>query len=299
MNKTQLEDLAIKIANYLYSKDSDNQFIIDGTSYKDLFEKTANEMKAVIMKYLENINRLPDSKFKQTGGLSEITTQDIIKLGNGIIRSMIPQLKEIHLKSNLMFNFQKALKIFMDRDAKDYTYSDAPTFQADLYTKFQMLFRQGSKELEFLKPNSKFNASKVAEQINSMDLNVFAGLGKYEEKNITIVAMAAQIFSGMIAKLAGIKSKFIKNATANEQQLPDDLVKTALESSIKLAQEYTKNGIILDQKQAMKIGKEIGKESRQDLYIAKTKEENNYSLLIECKIQEKISKINQKKPKKI
>ncbi len=269
-----IDELVSEILKYIKSSEAVNLFNVNGKDYIPQFSvlfDTDDKLKAAIKEYLNFITLLPNNK------LSDLMQQPIDgtganklhRLGSQIIRSIISQLGQIEQQAQGakdVFDVRRSVKIFSNPDANDYMDGNIPTLKAQFVMMFQWLFSKArpDNKLVILKPRDEFNALSVAKVLEGPPKElpqVLEDLRSFSEVDDRSVKVAANIFSGIIAKLAGKTSPF-------RDELPENLIKAAKDISIKLALICCKDqqNIVISADDAITIGKVVGKASRQELF---------------------------------
>lgn len=260
------EELKKELIDCIFSDNTKNLFVVNGQDYSEQFKKIFADKELLdntISQYLNLIKSLPDTKFSTLGNA------DILKLASKIIRSIIPQLDALKDKDTGFF-IDKSLMVFAGQDVLDYTDSSSPTLKLRFSMLCNSLLNSANpgnqlKLLSPIKENFEYRGvTTVLEQPKNViavkeSLEIFSQKGLDENK----VSIAAYIFAGIIAKLAGKKSLF-------DGPLPEELIIAAQKKAIELAMLCSnKEPPILsaqDTAAAINLGKAFGKATRDQLH---------------------------------
>lgn len=316
ITEQDINDLKTKLINYIKSDAAKNLFTTSSGDYLEQFNNIFDndKLNEIVLEYLNFIKSLPQTTLldliNNPISTDPTTGQELSKinrLGGQIIRSIISQLgrqKDLYEP----FEITKSLNIFANPDANDYIRGNIPTLKNQFIMQFQWLFNQNmlTNKLKKLKPNQNFNPTTVANVLNNPPeklSEIVDSLKIFSELNETEVSIAANIFAGIIAKLAGKKSPF----TQNSKELPPDLIKAAQKMAINLASICVKNNIFntpdadITTNMAINLGKAFGKAKRQELYdlrIPNNLQTNYYDKLID-NYKDSLELLNQQKRIKI
>lgn len=258
----KIEELKTALIEYILS--ATDQFQRNGQDYLDKFKNIFADntlLENMILRYLNFIKSLPDNTF-----LDLTQAEAIKKLASKIIRSIIPQLEEVITTKD--FNIDKSLKVFAGQDALEYVGNDSPI----LKSRFNMLYSQyfnpkapGNK-LNILSPKEGFAFQEVARVLQQPEVSeVSNSLKIFSQKGLDqdVIEISANIFAGIIAKLAGKDSPFVG-------QLPKEVIiaaqKKAIELAIICAKQSSPILSVTDVNPAINLGKAFGKAARDALY---------------------------------
>lgn len=261
----KFEKLKNQLITYISTK-AEDEFNKNGKNYLEQFNKifnNSNLLDQLILQYLDLIKDLPDTKFY------DLTETHIQQLAGKIIRSIIPQLDELR-KTDKKFVIDKSFMVFAGQDVLDYTYNSSPTLKLRFSMIYNSLFNKGNPEnkLKLLSPiRDNFNFQDVAtvlqqpkESSEVVDaLKMFSQEGLDEDK----IEIAAHIFAGIIAKLAGKKSPFAEKLS---RELIIAAQKKAIELAMLCSQEHNPIFSVKDREAAINLGKAFGKATRNQLY---------------------------------